>query len=329
MGVDCVQIFKYFPVFGGQRVKDGKEVCTIIWTYNPSIRLLKIVVRQAVKNTDFVLIIDNGSRNKDEIEKISKIFPDKVDGVYLSKNLGVEALNIGISCLMKKYDCKWILILDDDTILRDSSIDLVLRLYNRLKISRDIKEKICIISLTDLNTISFRIKRMKATNTFVMHNEPVIFSGTLVNVKVLKKLNVKIDGNLFLHHADTDFFIRLSRRGCVSMVYMSPLLIHREGLPLFKPIRLLFFNFYSVSAPYTIYYTIRNGFYLFIRNRIPILDFCTATIHHVVPSLIFNFKETLKVTILGIAHGIVGRLGYLEIEQLSDRIPSSVNNSTK
>jgi GT2 family glycosyltransferase len=205
----------------------------------------------------------------------------------------------------------------------------VLRLYNRLKISRDIKEKICIISLTDLNTISFRIKRMKATNTFVMHNEPVIFSGTLVNVKVLKKLNVKIDGNLFLHHADTDFFIRLSRRGCVSMVYMSPLLIHREGLPLFKPIRLLFFNFYSVSAPYTIYYTIRNGFYLFIRNRIPILDFCTATIHHVVPSLIFNFKETLKVTILGIAHGIVGRLGYLEIEQLSDRIPSSVNNSTK
>jgi rhamnosyltransferase len=282
-------------------------VCALIWTCNPEIELLRKVVNAAMQNADYVLIVDNGSQNRNEIDALRT---SKVDVVHLPRNLGVEALNIGFKLLKSK--CEWILILDDDSVIQPSAIQETLNKYNSL--SEKVKSRIAVISISDLESIPLTLKR-KLKNlpreALIAHFDAVIFSGAMIKSEVIERYNLYIDKELFLYHADTDFFTRLRKFGYLTVLYTKPLLRHRLGIPLSKPINLGFYVIKSTTKPYRLYYIVRNATYLLLRKRITFLQWTLSILRLAIPLALQNPRITLKGILIGLIHGVIGRLGVL------------------
>ena len=285
------------------------HVCALIWTYNPEIELLRKVVNAAMQNVDYVLIVDNGSQNRNEIDMLRT---SKADIVHLPRNLGVEALNIGFKLLKSK--CEWILILDDDSVIQPGAVQEILNKYNNLP--EKVRGRVAVISISDLESISLTLKH-KLKNlpreALIAHFDAVIFSGAMIKSEVIEKYNLYIDKELFLDHADTDFFTRLRKFGCLTVLYTKPLLQHRLGTPLSKPINLGFYVIKSTTKPHRLYYIARNATYLLLRGRITIVQWLLSIIRFSIPLLLQEPKTSIRTTLLGIVHGIVGKRGSMII----------------
>jgi len=284
------------------------RICALIWTYNPAPHLLKEVVRAASENVDYVLIVDNGSENREIIEKFRT---DKVDVVHLPQNLGVEAINIGLDILTTRNACDWILILDDDSIIVEPKrVGEVLRRYQELP--EEVKGRIGVISISDLESVPLTLKhwlRRARANTLIVHHDAVIFSGAMIKADVLIKHRVRVRKELFLDHADTEFFAQIRRLGYMTALYTKPLLKHRLGIPLVKPVNLVFYEVKSITKPYRLYYITRNATYLLLRRRLSSVQWLLSITRFVIPLIFQNPKATAKAVILGLVHGVVGRLG--------------------
>jgi rhamnosyltransferase len=283
------------------------QVCALIWTYNPKIELLRKVVNAAMQNVDYVLIVDNGSQNHDEIDMLKT---SKVDIVHLPRNLGVEALNIGFKLLKSK--CEWTLILDDDSVIQPGAVQETLNKYNNLP--EKVRSRVAVISISDLESIPLTLKH-KLKNlpreALIAHFDAVIFSGAMIKSEVIEKYNLYIDKELFLYHADTDFFTRLRKFGCLTVLYTKPLLRHRLGIPLSKPINLGFYVIKSTTKPQRLYYIVRNATYLLLRKRITFLQWALSILRFTIPLVLQNPRITLKNILIGLIRGVIGRLGVL------------------
>jgi rhamnosyltransferase len=286
------------------------HVCALIWTYNPEIELLRKVVNAAMQNADYVLIVDNGSQNRNEIDALRT---SKVDIVHLLRNLGVEALNIGFKLL--KSRCGWILILDDDSVIQPGAVQEVLSKYSKL--SERTRSRVAVISISDLESVPLTLKH-KLENlpreTLIVHVDAAIFSGAMIKSEAIEKYNLSIDKELFLDHADTDFFTRLRKFGYLTILYTKPLLQHRLGIPLNRPINLGFYIVRTTTKPHRLYYITRNATYLLLRGKITIIQWLLSIARFFIPSLIQGFKIPIKMILLGIAHGFIGRLGSIVLD---------------
>jgi len=283
------------------------RVCGLIWTHNPDLHLLKQTIEAALSNVDFLIIIDNGSSNVEEIKRLVNIYGIKA--IFLPKNLGVAALNIGLEILAKR-SCEWILILDDDSIITNpKAIQEILTGYDT--IPSHIRRKIGVISIIDANSIPITLKNklMKMMySTFVVHSDTVMFSGAMIRADVIKS-GIQVDKELFLYHADVDFFTRIRKMGFMTIIYTKPMLRHRLGIPLVKPINLGFYKIVSTTTPSRFYYIARNAMYLLLRRRLSPLQFFLSLFRFILPLLIEYPIGTIKALILGIIHGTFGILG--------------------
>jgi rhamnosyltransferase len=294
-------------------MQDHYKVCALIWTYNPDIRLLEKVIKAALENVDYILIVDNGSRNREFIEKLKS---ENVEIVHLPRNLGVEALNIGFNILTKKETCEWILILDDDSIIIRS--DSVREVFNKFGLlPEELKHKIAVISISDLESIPLTLKQklnILPRESLIAHSDAVIFSGALIKTEILIKHKLRIDKELFLDHADTDFFTRIRKLGYLTIIYTKPLLRHRLGLPLSRPINLGFYIIKTTTRPHRLYYIVRNATYLLLRKRITFLQWILSILRFTIPLMIQSPKTTLKTILTGLVHGILGKKGVLNLK---------------
>jgi len=284
------------------------KVCALIWTYNPEAQLLQRVVEAALKNVDYVFIVDNGSQNREVIESLKS---ENVEIIHLPLNLGVEALNIGFDIVTSRNLCEWILILDDDSIVvQANAVKEVLSKYESLP--EELKRKIAVISLSDLESVPLTLKR-KLKNIprglLLAHYDAVIFSGALIKAEIMSRHNVRIEKELFVDHADTDFFTRIRKYNYLTLIYTERLLQHRLGLPLTKPIKLGFYEIRSTTSPHRFYYMVRNATYLLKRKRITPLQWLLSILRLCIPLVLQDFRTTIKVLLIGFAHGITGRLG--------------------
>lgn len=291
------------------------KICAFIWTYNPAPRLLEEVVKTVSENVDYVLIVDNGSKNPEVIEKYRS---DKVNILRLTQNLGVEAINVGLDILTTQNACKWILLLDDDSIIiQPNAVMEVLRRYEELP--EEVKQKIGVISISDLESIPLTLKRwlkhISSTNAFIVHHDAIIFSGAIIRTDVVIKHNLRVKKELFLDHADTEFFTRMRRFGYLTVLYTKPLLKHRLGIPLAKPIDLMFYKIKSTTQPHRLYYITRNATYL-LRKGITPVQWFLSIIRFAIPLILQSPKVTIKVIAIGFVHGILGKLGKWDIDML-------------
>jgi GT2 family glycosyltransferase len=286
-------------------------VCGLIWTYNPDISLLRRTVEAALANVDYLLVVDNGSANRGEIKSLLSIY-NHTKAIFLPKNLGVAALDLGLRVLSRR--CEWILILDDDSIiLRPKAIAEILDKYYSLP--PILRDRIGVISISDLKSIPITLRqklKRSPRETLIVHHEPAIFSGSIIKTKILRTNILKINKNLFIDHADTDFFARLLKKGYMITIYTKPLLKHRLGIPLPKPINLLFYKIESTTKPIRLYYTTRNGTYLLIKRNITIIRYLLSIFRYAIPLFLEKPLPTVRVVALGIIHGITGTLGVWE-----------------
>jgi len=287
------------------------RVCGVVWTYNPDISLLRRTVEAALANVDYLFIVDNGSANREEIKSLLSTY-NHTKAIFLPKNLGVTALDLGLRVLSRR--CEWILILDDDSIiLQPNATAEILDKYYRLP--PILRDRIGVVSISDLKSIpiTLRLKLERLPReTLIVHYEPLIFSGSIIKAKILHTYTLKINKNLFIDHADTDFFARLLKKGYLITIYTKPLLKHRLGIPLPKPINLLFYKIESTTKPIRLYYTVRNGTYLLIKRNITIIRFLLSIFRYAIPLFLEKPLTTVRVVALGIIHGITGTLGVWE-----------------
>lgn len=217
--------------------------------FNPDIKRLKENIDSVKNQVDFIVCIDNNSKNILEIEKFLK---DKdYDNVFLKKNednLGIaKALNQTIE-FAKENKAEWILSLDQDSVA-DSNI------INKYKDYIDCKNAAvitCIIKDRNTDIVKNMINDVEKIDL-------CITSGALYNVEKLLSLG-GYDEKMFIDYVDFDMCIRLRKAGydIIRINYVG--LLHEVGRT--KEINFfgkkeLIFN----ESAFRKYYEVRNRFY--------------------------------------------------------------------
>ncbi|MEM4040018.1 MAG: glycosyltransferase, partial [Thermoplasmata archaeon] len=146
------------------------KIAALIWTYNPSINSLSKVVKSVTKQVDLIIMVDNGSKNFEEIkEKIKKI-TSKVFFIQIGYNSGVHAIKVGINYALLR-GVKYILILDQDTIVTSKkAVPMALDLFK--KFSKDV----AVVHLESENK----------PYLFKESDHYIIFSGSIIRAYIFK-----------------------------------------------------------------------------------------------------------------------------------------------
>ena len=108
------------------------KVRAVVVTFNPDLSRLTQVVESLAPQVDSIVIVDNGSRNSDDVHAVAQKTAG-VDFLGLPDNMGIgAALNVGSRhVLLSKPD--WILTMDQDTVVHVGGVDAILASFTSLK----------------------------------------------------------------------------------------------------------------------------------------------------------------------------------------------------
>jgi len=294
------------------------KIIAIYWAFNPDVKVLRLSLRNLIDEADEIIIVDNGSRNVKELKELATEFiPGKVNIVELRRNLGVKALNIGITVALKK-GADWVLLMDDDSIYPKGTLRNIMIAYDVLcKYKNDLCDKITVISLPYW-------KFDQRGVTFVIFKNPHIFSGSLIKVDNIKKHNLYVNESFFVDMADVELYNRIHRLGILTIFYTRGQLIHHPGRHIYLP-RLLkpwVRREWSIYTPWRYYMILRNLIILVIKYRM--LRLVREVFHYAILLgipliMVYGFKSWFKAFTLGTAHGLCRKLGYLDPALLNSR----------
>ncbi|MCH4816767.1 MULTISPECIES: glycosyltransferase [Saccharolobus] len=188
---------------------------TLIVTYNPDTNFIfnkQILKLKEIKNNK-ILIIDNNSSGD---LSLLKSYVDLFIKFDRNRGLGV-AYNKAFS-IANSLGEKWMLILDQDTEVIDTSIiNKALEDYQLLSI----KERVLAINLSN----SFARFKFKIPNSKFYIADFSTNSGTLIRVLPILKWNEE----LFLDHVDTEFFFRHLKKGYYLLIYEDSAFLHKPA----------------------------------------------------------------------------------------------------
>jgi len=283
------------------------KVVGVIWTFMPDVERFASVLKAALMQVDRIVIVDNGSENVENVKSLCRA-SGHVELIELGVNLGVEALNIGISYVVRKYDPEFILLLDDDTILYPNAIPKMLEAAQRSKLYKHIGA-LCLSSTEP--KAPWRGKLISVPR--------YIFSGCLIRSHIFKK-GLRIRRDFFLDQADHDFYAEIRRHGYMVVVYGEKLADHRLGMKLkLKRVRIpLLGASHIYEPPWRYYYIVRNSTILLLEGKIDILFYIRQLWAFLIPLLVVDgFTKTFRALITGLAHGLFKKLGYLDPTKIS------------
>lgn len=276
-------------------------VSCVIVTYNTDESIFK-VIESVYKQVYKVIIVDNGSNEhtKALLRKVSEKYD--VDVIYNGSNLGIAtALNIGIKEAIK-YDSKWILTLDHDSIVDKSMIFNMLNYYNKLK--EDEKENIGILA-PEILDVSINKSFYKVNNRRdYEEKDSVIQSGSLIKAELFKKIGYFVE-ELFIYFVDIEFCVNAITNGYKIIMVKGAKLFHEEGKKERRKFCGLEFTYdnYSIQA---IYYISRNALYMFKKYKK--YEFIKRIIYDFIKILLAEPKK-LKYLFIGIKDGVIGNYG--------------------
>ena len=212
-------------------------VSIIILNYNAGELLINCVESVfQTKYTNFeVILVDNVSSDNSHI-KCKKKF-EKIQLIENEENFGYcEGNNIGI----RNADGEFIVILNPDTIVKDSWLDELILAYNQ---NGDGLYQPKILSLYEKNVLQStgnmihlfgfgfaRDKGIKDSNQFKKVEKIGYASGTCLftSSKILKKIGL-LDSFLFLYHDDLDLGWRAAQLGIKSYFVPNAVVLHAES----------------------------------------------------------------------------------------------------
>lgn len=178
---------------------EEKIIASII-TYNPDIKRLEQNINSISKQVNEIIVIDNGSNDKEKIAELLQELKIKYTAIYNQKNDGIaKALNQAFICAAeKKYE--WILTLDQDTVCAEN---LVRGLVKHID-----KKNIGIIAP---KYVDRNFKNVTDNDRGWKFVERCITSASLTNVKAWKDVGGFYE-ELFIDYVDYDFCAKLIRK---------------------------------------------------------------------------------------------------------------------
>lgn len=233
--------------------------------YNPDIERLKENVKSILPQVNKLILIDNGSENISELEKI---FSD--EKIVLKKNNENKGIATALNYILdyayiNRYD--WFLTLDQDSVADANLINVY-------------KDKVNVdnVAMITCNIVDRNVGQLESYNAksdFVFVKK-CITSGTFNNTNILKKIG-GFDDKMFIDYVDFDVCASIIENGFKIIKVNYNGLLHEVGHTTLKRILWKKEEIYNHSS-FRTYYIIRNWIYVIKKH----------------PSL-NNLKEKLKL----------------------------------
>ena len=229
----------------GEKMNENISVLAGIVTFNPEIDRLTENILAICPQVEKVILVDNGSNNVSEIEKITHNLPE-IDLIKFEKNLGIAAaLNqIGDFAVAKKFD--YFITMDQDSVALPKLIE-------------EYKKYLYLLNIGLLNSYhkDRNLKVNKPQNTLVVENPRMITSGSFMKTSLFYE-GFRYDEDLFIDKVDFDIDIALMRAGY--KLYQIPFygFLHEVGSiqsHSFLGIKTVTYN----HSPFRRYYISRNS----------------------------------------------------------------------
>ena len=263
------------------------RVGCIIVTYNPDIEVLKSSLESVQKQVDLVLLVDNRSENRPDISKLAEDF--KTEIIYNIENLGTSGgFNKGIDRLKLGNNIKWVLMLDQDTIL---PLNYVSSLLKRFQIADICHNRVWAIRGEEKyegksfdNNGSFNFKQI----------DSAIMSASLIKMEAFNY--IKLREELFLDLVDNDFYYKVKKLGYIILSFDGIYSLHTLGRTIVIGGRPT-----TYENSYRTYFIVRNS----------VLLLCEGNMHfglvlNIIASIIpMTYVEGLKTGVVTLVRGFV------------------------
>ncbi|MEM5830514.1 MAG: glycosyltransferase family 2 protein [Candidatus Aenigmatarchaeota archaeon] len=219
-------------------------VCIIILNWNGK-ELLKKCLSSLISLTDYpnykVIVVDNGSTDG-SVEFVKKNYPN-VDVLALDKNYGFTGgNNRGIVYVIKKYNPKYVLLLNNDTEIIER--DWLKKLVETAESNKRIGIVGCKLLYPDrtiqhagikITFLSEHIGRYESEDKYseIRSVGAVTFACVLIKKEVFEKIGL-LDETFFAGHEDLDFCHRARKNGFLVVYNGKTKLIHYESVTVKK-----------------------------------------------------------------------------------------------
>ncbi len=282
-----------------------ENICAVIVTYHPDDGFKERVI-DILKQTGQVVVVDNNS-SKHETAYISDLSLSLgFNAIFNSGNLGVAAaLNQGVKWAMEK-GFSWVLLFDQDTVVKDYMIDSLGEVYD----AYPYKDRIAVIgsNYTDSYTNRQLHKDEMEEGQLWVEKKTVITSGSLIPVKIFKIVGMFRE-EFFIDHVDDDFCLRAKHKGFKVILALKEVMRHSLGASTMHnlPWRQ---TGTSNHSPMRRYYMTRNHLILIKENLFKETGWVFDTVYCRIKSLILmglfeeNRPAKLKAVCIGFFHGL-------------------------
>lgn len=243
-----------------------KAICIAgIITYNPDIDRFLENVTAISHQVSYVIVVDNGSDNYDEIYAKLMHF----DNVILhasAENKGIAwALNRCFS-LAKDKHAKWILTLDQDSICPADMIERYAAYLNKIS-KRTYAEKISRIGILCPTIVDRNVGTIEGGTTHSQTVRRCITSGALTSYAAWEDIG-GFDEKMFIDGVDFEFCQRLWEHEYYIIRVANISLLHELGQMTTRKFLFKKINVKNHSALRK-YYITRNRFYVARKHRQP------------------------------------------------------------
>ena len=251
--------------------------------FNPEIDRLNENLSAISPQVEKVALIDNGSSNLAEIEKLIRQFPN-TELVRNTHNGGIaKALNQIIE-FAAQHDYLWALTLDQDSVCREGLMDA----YSKYLTQPNVAMMTC-----EIEDRNFKLEKEEKMETPFVYIDKCITSACLTNVAASKAVG-GFDETMFIDSVDFDFCAMLRKNGYQIIKVNYPGLLHEVGHT--KTVRFLHLELEVHNhSPFRTYYIIRNKIYM-MRKHKDYLNIKNETINLCLSIYLVLIYENQKLT---------------------------------
>lgn len=178
-----------------------KKILVGIVLYNPNLSRLQQNIDAIVHKVNSILLVDNASKNINEIKSFAK--ENKIKLICNTRNKGLPRVFNNMISFAQESGFENLLLLDQDSVFHKDAVK-----YYREYISSNY---VCIVPkiIQRLEEYERKFGEKADAETEV---EFAINSGTLINLEILPS-NIRFNEKLFVDCVDFDFFIQLRKEG--------------------------------------------------------------------------------------------------------------------
>lgn len=264
--------------------------------YNPEMNQLIENIEHIIHQVDVVLLVDNGSKNADEIKKLLDSY-ENVRYIDLHENKGIAyALNV-IAGEAEKANAKWVITLDQDTVCENDIIER----YKPYLYLEKVGQLTCNYRDRNFKDISKKADMDKQVEEVTW----CITSAALLNIEAWKNAG-GFDETLFIDEVDYDICLTMREKGY--RIYNVNFIGFTHEIGNGKTIKLGLLEMKTWNhSPMRRYYGVRNA--VIVARKHKELNFYRAilgAIKHMIIIFIFENQkwEKLKAGLQGLHDGI-------------------------